>query len=173
MKVEDLKKLSEPMEYNTRVWPGGKELAYINARQAQDRLDEVCGIENWKVEYAEHRWELFAWVSIRINWEWITKWDWWSESNIEKEKWVISDSFKRACVAWGLWRFLYDIKPSNTTPAQPKTFDNDKRGLMQIINDMKSAKTIEDKIKFKDEWKLIAKSEKQIKWLNDEWNKLW
>ena len=115
----DLKKLSEPMEYKTRVWPWGKELAYIDARQAQDRLDEVCWIENWKVEYNEFRWELFAWVSIRINWEWITKWDWWSESNIEKEKWAISDSFKRACVTWGLWRFLYNIKPSNNT--KPKT----------------------------------------------------
>jgi len=113
MKI-DLKKLAEPMDYKTRVWPWGKELAYIDARQAQDRLDEVCGIENWKVEYAEHRWELFAWVSIKLDWEWITKWDWGSESNIEKEKWAISDSFKRACVVWGLWRFLYNIKPSST-----------------------------------------------------------
>lgn len=120
----DLKELLEPMEYKTRVWPWGKELAYIDARQAQERLDEVCGIENWKVEYKEFRWELFAWVSIRINNEWITKWDWWSESNIEKEKGAISDSFKRACVVWGLWRFLYSIKPSawNT---KPKAENND------------------------------------------------
>jgi hypothetical protein len=144
MKIEDLKKLAESMDYKTRVWPWGKQLAYIDARQAQDRLDTVCGIENWKVEYKEHRWELFAWVSIKVQvctkpsywnielpnqitwnegvYEWITKWDWWSETKIEWEKWVISDSFKRACVVWGLWRFLYSIKPSwnaqNNAPAK-------------------------------------------------------
>ena len=37
---------------------------------------------------------------------------------------------------------------------------------------MKSASTVEDRVKFKDEWKTFAKSEKQVKWLTDEWNKL-
>ena len=150
MKEIDLKKLSEPMEYKTRVWPGGTELAYIDARQAQDRLDEVCWIENWKVEYAEFRWELFAWVSIRINWEWVTKWDWWSESNIEKEKGAISDSFKRACVTWGLWRFLYSIKPSKTSnaPAKPKTTSNTSIYTMSI-------KDVEEVWEWKIYWKSV------------------
>ena len=51
-------------------------------------------------------------------------------------------------------------------------YPEEKRGLMQVINDMKSATTVEDRVKFKDEWKTFAKSEKQIKWLTDEWNKL-
>jgi len=152
----DLKELSTPMDYKTRVWPWGKSLAYIDARQAQDRLDKVCGIENWKVEYKEHRGELFAWVSIKINQEWVTKWDWWSESNIEKEKWAISDSFKRACVVWGLWRFLYNIKPSNTTPVQDddnKEWYNDfDKHQDLIIERLKNWETAKDII-----WKLTQK----------------
>lgn len=119
----DLKKLLEPMEFKMRAWPWGKELAYIDARQAQDRLDEVCWPENWKVEYKEISWNLFAWVSIKVWDEWVTKWDAWSESNIEKEKGHISDSFKRACVTWGIGRFLYSLwakpKPTQTQDKKP------------------------------------------------------
>jgi len=53
-----------------------------------------------------------------------------------------------------------------------KEYNNDKRGLMHVINDMKSATTVEDRVKLKEEWKTFAKSEKQVKWLTDEWNKL-
>jgi len=105
----NLKDLQKEMPYEYRTWPWGTQLAYITARQAQDRLDEVCWPENWKVEYKEIKWELFAWVSIKVWDEWITKWDWGTESNIEKEKWLISDSFKRACVTWGIGRFLYTL----------------------------------------------------------------
>lgn len=114
----DLKKLLEPMPYKTRQWPWGKQLAYIDARDAQDRLDEVCWPNNWKVDYKEAWGMLFAWVSIKIDNEWITKWDWGSESNIEKEKGLISDSFKRACVAWWIGRFLYSLDSKKTTTTQ-------------------------------------------------------
>ena len=134
----DLSKLAETMPYKTRQWPWGKMLSYITARQAQDRLDDVVWPENWKVEYKEVAWNLFAWVSIRVSiseyikrwgsetqWEWITKWDAWSESNIEKEKGHISDSFKRACVCWGIGRFLYwESWEENQTTAnkEPETW---------------------------------------------------
>lgn len=163
------KELAETIEYKTRVWPWWNELAYIDARQAQDRLDQVVWIDNWKVEYAEYRWELFAWVSIRINWEWITKWDWWNESNIEKEKWAISDSFKRACVVWGLGRFLYNIKPiksNNTKKTENKEIkwynDVDKNIDMWIdmISDWKTTpQAIIDKIEA--QWYTINKANKQ------------
>jgi hypothetical protein len=115
-------KLKEEMPYKERQWPWGKMLKYITARQAQDRLDDICWPENWKVEYREIAGNIFAWVSIKVfneniswtkteamypSYEWITKWDAGSESSIEKEKWHISDSFKRACVCWGVGRFLY------------------------------------------------------------------
>ena len=111
--MENLNMLSEKMQYKERQWPWGKMLKYITARQAQDRLDAVVWPKNWAVEYKEIAGNIFAWVSIRVHTEWfvdynwITKWDAGSESNIEKEKGHISDSFKRACVCWGIGRFLY------------------------------------------------------------------
>ena len=131
----DLKKLADVMDYKLRKWPWGKQLAYISARQAQDRLDKVCWPENWKVEYKEIKWELFAWVSIKVpsrfkdtgdgmlmtvDYEWITKWDWGTESNIEKEKGLISDSFKRACVTWGIGRFLYSLWDTKKPTKKPR-----------------------------------------------------
>lgn len=120
----NLKKLWEVMPYKERQWPWGKMLKYITARQAQDKLDDVVWPENWKVEYKEVAGNIFAWVSIRVREEWITKWDAGSESNIEKEKGHISDSFKRACVCWGIGRFLYPeseaTKPEFDTVALDK-----------------------------------------------------
>lgn len=121
----DLKQLLEPMDYKMRAWPWGNQLAYIDARQAQDKLDEVCWPENWKVEYKDIRWGLFAWVSINVWEEWITKWDGGTESNIEKEKGLISDSFKRACVCWGIGRFLYSLGATKATAStKPDYPDN-------------------------------------------------
>jgi len=117
----NLKKLWEAMAYKSRQWPWGKSLDYITARQAQDRLDEVCWPEGWCVEYKEIAGNLFAWVTIfTTNWP-ITKWDAGSESNIEKEKGHISDSFKRACVAWGIGRFLYPESNATVVPKEKFT----------------------------------------------------
>ena len=65
-----------------------------------------------------------------------------------------------------------DNTHSDDIAVPQKKYDNSQRGLMQVINDMKSATTVENRVKFKDEWKGFAKSEKQVKWLTDEWNKL-
>jgi len=46
------------------------------------------------------------------------------------------------------------------------------RDLLEVITDMKASKTREDLIKFKDEWKLLAKTDKQKIWLENEFKKL-
>jgi len=114
---EQLKKLAEPIEYKYRLQSAkyGKAtiVSYIDSRQAQDRFDEVCGIENWQNEYRAIDGSLFGGISILVDrgdeGEWITKWDVGSESSIEKEKGNSSDSFKRAAVMWGVGRFLYSL----------------------------------------------------------------
>ena len=40
---------------------------------------------------------------------WVWKSDTGSESNVEKQKGHASDAFKRACVSWGIGRFLYRL----------------------------------------------------------------
>lgn len=110
----NLQELKKEIPFKWRVQSANKYgatcVAYIDSRQAQDLLDEVCGAENWQVKYEEHKGNLFASVGIKVNNDWVWKSDCGTESNMEKEKGEASDSFKRACVMWGLGRFLYSKK---------------------------------------------------------------
>lgn len=111
----DLSKLKERMPYQWRIQSWNKEkksaacVAYIDARDVANMLDSVCGPENWQDEYKTVGSLLFAGIGIKVGADWIWKWDTGSESNIEKEKGHVSDSFKRAGVKWGIGRFLYDL----------------------------------------------------------------
>jgi len=107
MKLEDLKK---EMPFKWRVQSttqyGASCVAYIDARDVQDKLDEVCG-HLWQSRYSEHKGNLFCEIGIKIGDEWVWRSDCGTESNVEKEKGEASDSFKRAAVMWGIGRFLY------------------------------------------------------------------
>ena len=84
-------------------------LLYKNARCDMNILDETVGMENWQREHYECKGNLFCRVGIKDKQtgEWIYKSDCGSESYTEKEKGESSDSFKRACVNWGIGRELY------------------------------------------------------------------
>ena len=93
--------------------PWAVVLAYVTNRAIMDRLDNVVGPENWKNEYREwHGNSQLCGISIRINGEWVTKWDGADNTNIESTKGGLSDSMKRAAVQWGIGRYLYNF-PSN------------------------------------------------------------
>ena len=112
MKKVDLSKLqvSTPeSEIKHRVH-AGKTLSYVDARYCMDMLDVVCGPENWCDDYKEVRGLMMCGVSIKVDGMWITKWDTGTEANFEKEKSIVSGSFKRACVKWGIARDLYENK---------------------------------------------------------------
>ena len=84
----------------------GIALAYIDARDVMQRLDEVCGIEHWQCRYP------FAGcceIGIQIDGEWIWKANGAGETNVEGEKGQFSDAFKRAAVVWGASRYLYAL----------------------------------------------------------------
>ena len=84
-------------------------LAYIDARDVMDRLDDVCGAENWQDRYEFHGSRTICYLSIRVDGEWITKADGAGDSDVEAEKGAISDALKRAAVKWGIGRYLYHI----------------------------------------------------------------
>jgi len=112
-----LKELKKEIPYKWRVQsfsknkPSASAIAYIDARDVMNLLDDVVGPENWQSDFKEIDGKLFAGIGINVeNDKWIWKWDTGSESNIEKEKGEVSDSFKRAGVKWGIGRFLYDLK---------------------------------------------------------------
>lgn len=84
-------------------------LLYKDARCDMAIMDEVFGPMNWKREHEVVNGNLFCKVSVynpEIK-EWVSKQDVGTESNTEREKGESSDSFKRACVNWGIGRELY------------------------------------------------------------------
>ena len=117
----NLNELKKELPYKWRVQSAryGKAtcVAYIDARDAQDLLDEVVGPDCWQSMFYEEGGLLFCKVGILVdsvltdsnthNWVW--KSDTGSESNVEKQKGHASDAFKRACVSWGIGRFLYRL----------------------------------------------------------------
>ena len=116
----NLQELKKEMPFKWRVQStteyGSNCVAYIDARDVQDLLDNVCGAANWQVNYSEHKGNLFASIGIRIEIdadtgqsEFIWKSDCGTESQVEKQKGEASDAFKRAAVMWGVGRFLYSL----------------------------------------------------------------
>lgn len=124
----NLKKLSEPFSPATIHWrlgatkqdkTQGIALAYIDARDVQDRLDEACGVENWQVRFPwSESGKLCCEVGIRVNEEWIWKSCGAGDTAVEGEKGAFSDAFKRAAVRWGIGRYLYDL-PNTWVDIQP------------------------------------------------------
>lgn len=116
--TEDLKQLFAEFPRDAVSWraqsvtkDGTKALAlaYIDARDVMDRLDDVCGSENWQDRYEFHGTRTICYLSIRVDGEWITKADGAGDSDVEAEKGAISDALKRAAVKWGVGRYLYHI----------------------------------------------------------------
>lgn len=86
---------------------GATLLLYKDARVDMVLLDELG--KPWKREHQLIDGKLFCTVSVwnaEIS-QWESRQDVGTESNTEKEKGQASDSFKRACVNWGIGRELY------------------------------------------------------------------
>lgn len=89
----------------------GMALAYIDARDVMDRLDEVVGPENWQDRYPHANGKTVCEIDIYIEGRgWVTKADGAGDTDHEAEKGALSDAFKRAAVRWGIGRYLYDLQ---------------------------------------------------------------
>ena len=84
-------------------------LLYKDARADMKILDELYGSENWQRRHELIGGCLYCVVSIwdESKNQWISKMDVGTKSKAEMEKGESSDSFKRACVNWGIGRELY------------------------------------------------------------------
>ena len=116
----------------------GLAVPYVTNRAIQNRLDEVCGPENWyndfKPWHSNGKKEAQL-CGIAIYFEgrgFITKWDGAEDSDIEAVKGGLSDSMKRAAVQWGIGRVLYDL---NTV-----WVEIEKRGRSFVIKDSERAR---------------------------------
>ena len=110
MNLNDLKK-EIPFKYKPQSVKYGKAtmVAYIDARDVQDLLDEVAGPENWQTDFKVINENMFCGIGINTPQGMVWKWDCGVESNVEQEKGEASDAFKRAAVQWGIGRFLYRL----------------------------------------------------------------
>lgn len=110
-------KLNEPISPKWRVQSAFPKnapthvimVSYVDARDVQDRLDNVVGKANWQSEFFECKGKQFCRIGIKVGTEWVWKGDSGSESSTEKEKGETSDAFKRAAVHWGINRASYQF----------------------------------------------------------------
>lgn len=82
-------------------------LLYKDARCDQNILDETVGPMFWERRHSRENANCTVSIWCKERGCWVSKEDTGTESNTEKEKGLASDSFKRACVNWGIGRELY------------------------------------------------------------------
>ena len=104
-------RLLQPNEIGVRVKKENKDtvtlVLYVTARAAMNILDETFGADNWQRQHETIDGKLFCSVGVRTeNGDWIWRQDVGTESYTEKEKGQATDSFKRACVNFGIGREL-------------------------------------------------------------------
>lgn len=101
-------RMQQAGEKNGRVWC--LVVPYITNRGIMNRLDDVVGPESWKNEYRPGpAGGVICGLSIRVDGEWITKWDGAENTDIESVRGGLSDAMKRAAVHWGISRYLYGL----------------------------------------------------------------
>lgn len=116
----DLTRLSDPFPPDRVSWRVGSTterdgklrgmaLAYVDARDIMDRLDEVVGPANWQDKYRRDHETTICSLSIRIGNEWVTKEDGSGDTDVEAEKGALSKALVRAAVKWKIGRYLYDL----------------------------------------------------------------
>lgn len=105
-------------------------LLYKDARVDMNILDETVGSLNWQREHYECKGNLYCRVGIKDkeSGEWVWKSDCGTESNTEAEKGEASDSFKRACVCFGIGRELYSAPTIEVKPGYVNVKVDNKNG---------------------------------------------
>jgi len=148
----NLKDLKKEIPYKWRVQsfsknkPNASCVAYIDARDVMDLLDEVVGENNWQDDYKLVDGKLLAGIGIKSENQWIWKWDTGTESDVEGEKGQMSDAFKRAAVKWGVGRFLYGLEvkyvvtdgPKSDSHKYPKVIDSNGKTVFDITKHIKN-----------------------------------
>lgn len=107
MKFRELKANEIECRVNQINEKGLTLLLYKDARCDMNILDETVGSMNWKRTHTRDNANCIVSIWDSEKQQWIDKEDTGVESNTEKEKGLASDSFKRACVNWGIGRELY------------------------------------------------------------------
>lgn len=119
------RELKQPFGVNDLEWriqqsgigkngkPYAMVLAYVTNRAIMNRLDEVLGVGGWRNEFMPLPNSVgegaLCGIGIKIDGEWITKYDGADNTAVESTKGGLSGSMKRAAVQWSIGRYLYDL----------------------------------------------------------------
>lgn len=135
-------------------------LAYQDARCGMNILDEAVGSFGWQKEYYEAKGLLMCKIGIRnpTTGEWLWKSDTGSESNIEADKGLASDAFKRAAVSWGIGRELYTT-PKIVVPLTDKDMFNGKLCQSFKVKEMSVDNGVITSLTIIDKW-----GQERFKW---------
>ena len=108
-------------------------LLYKNARVDMKIMDELFTPMGWKRTHKLIGDRLYCCVEVYNpeTKEWICKEDVGVESNTEAEKGQASDSFKRACVNWGIGRELYTA-PKVTIELNENEYTKDQNSRIKV-----------------------------------------
>ena len=108
-------------------------LLYKNARVDMKIMDELFTPMGWKRTHKLIGDRLYCCVEVYNpeTKEWICKEDVGVESNTESEKGQASDSFKRACVNWGIGRELYTA-PKITIELNENEYTKDQNSRIKV-----------------------------------------
>jgi hypothetical protein len=114
----------DPHEVKVRQAPGGRQLAYITARTAMNRLDNVLGPENWWDEFVPGANSVMCRLSVRLpDGQIIAKADAGGYAGMQDQgdddKSGFSDAFKRAAAKFGVARYLYRDGVPSYAEGQP------------------------------------------------------
>lgn len=112
----------------------GLALAYLDARDVMERLDEVVGPENWQCRYPHANGKTCCEIGIYSERLCAMVWkaNGAGDTDVEGNKGAFSDAFKRAAVLWGIGRYLYDL--GNTW------VEVEAKGRSTVIKDSEKAK---------------------------------
>ena len=121
---------------------GAQLLLYKDARCDMNILDETVGPFGWQRVHSRDNANCTVMIYNEETHDWIVKED--TESNTEAAKGLASDSFKRACVNWGIGRELYTspfiwIKAENVQLRK-----NDRSGKMMTYDKFTVEKIVYD-----------------------------
>lgn len=142
-------------------------LLYIDSRAVTKLLDETLGPTNWQTEFYEVNGQIIGklgiWDDVKSQWIW--KSDVGSESNIEKEKGLISDCYKRLLSRWGVTE-LYsapniilneNVAKYGGLKVKEVEYDENERVITKLVIVDKNNQVVVDWVKGSNEYSNVTK----------------